>query len=101
MSQPLTIKNKWSTHNGHKMSCELTPDKGTFSPECVLAYTILYFERKLLVQWDKDNKSKPNYLNKKFELFAAAFTALLSQSGTFVLPSMNETSALGQTSRIV
>ncbi len=53
MSQPPTIKILWSTSNGRKMSCEVTPDKGLFGPEYALAYTIPDFEKKLLVCWER------------------------------------------------
>jgi hypothetical protein len=69
MSQPPTIKIQWSTPSGQEMSCDITPDRGLFSPEYVLAYTILDFEKKLLVQWDKDHKEDPDYMNKKFDFF--------------------------------
>ena len=49
MSQPPTIKILWSTSNGREMSCKVTPDKGLFVPEYVLAYTIPDFEKKLLI----------------------------------------------------
>ena len=51
------------------MSCDITPDRGLFGPEYSLAYTILDFEKKLLVRWDKDHKGDPDYMNKKFDLF--------------------------------
>ncbi len=37
MCQPPTIKILWSTSNGREMSCKVTPDKGLFGPEYVLA----------------------------------------------------------------
>ena len=49
MSQPPTIKILWSTPSRQEMSCEVSPNKGRFSPEYALAYTILDFEMKLLV----------------------------------------------------
>jgi hypothetical protein len=69
MSQPPTIKIQWSTPSGQEMSCNITPDRGLFGPEYVLAYTIPDFEKKLLVRWDKDHKEDPDYMNKKFDLF--------------------------------
>jgi len=53
MNQPLTIKIQWSTHNGCKMLCNVSPDKGFFRPEYALTYTISDFETKLLVHWEK------------------------------------------------
>ncbi len=69
ISQPPTIKILWSTSNGCKMLCEVTPDKGLFSPKYALAYIIPDFEKKLLIRWDKDHKEDPEYMNKKFDLF--------------------------------
>jgi len=69
MSQPPTIKILWSTPNGREVSCNITPDKGRFVPKYALAYTILDFETKLLVRWDKDHKDYPQYMNTKFDLF--------------------------------
>jgi hypothetical protein len=31
------------------MSCDVTPDRGLVGPKYVLAYTIPYFEKKILV----------------------------------------------------
>jgi len=41
------------------MSCNVTPDRGLLGPEYALAYTILDFEKKLLVRWDKDTRRIP------------------------------------------
>jgi hypothetical protein len=65
MIQPPTIKIQWSTPNGCEMSCNISTDKGLLSPEYASAYTILDFQTKLLVQWDKDHKEDPDYLKKK------------------------------------
>ncbi len=53
------------------MSCNVTPNSGLFDPKYMLAYTILDFKKKLLIQWDKDHKVDPNYMNKKFNLFCS------------------------------
>jgi hypothetical protein len=67
MSLPLTIKIQWSSCNGHKMSCNITPDKGLFGPAYTLAYIILHFEMKLLMHWDKDHTDDEDNANKKFD----------------------------------
>jgi hypothetical protein len=50
MSQPPTIKIQWSTTRGQEMSCDITPNRGLFGPKYALTYTILDFEKKLLVR---------------------------------------------------
>ena len=50
MSHPTTIKILWSTTSRQEMSYEITPNKGLFGPEYMLAYTILDFQTKLLVR---------------------------------------------------
>ena len=55
MCQPPTIKIQWSTCNRHKMSCDVTPDKGIFWPEYALACTSADFNKILLVCWERDH----------------------------------------------
>jgi len=69
INQPLTIKIQWSTCTGHKMSCDVTLDKGHFGPKYVLGYTILDFTTKPLMQWEKDNPGDEVYVKKMFDLF--------------------------------
>jgi hypothetical protein len=53
------------------MPCKVTPNNEWFGPKYALAYTIPDFETKLLVQWEKDHKDDPGYMNKKFNLFCS------------------------------
>jgi hypothetical protein len=47
----------------------------------------------------KDHKDNPEYMNKKFDFFAAAFKAWLSPNGTFVLPNTRQKREPRRTSR--
>ena len=69
MIQLPAIKIQLLTHNGHEMSCKVTPDKVLCGPTYTLAYTILDLKIKLLMHWEKDNSWDKNYINKKFDLF--------------------------------
>ena len=51
------------------MSCNVVPDKGFFSPEYALEVTILDFEIKLFMSWEKNHCNDKNYIKKKFGLF--------------------------------
>ena len=52
-----------------------------------------------LVWWEMDHKDDPEYMNEKFDLFAAAFNVWQSWNGTFVPKSMKETGGPRGTSR--
>ena len=49
MGQLPAIKIQWSIPSRQEMSCDVTPNRGLFSPEHALAYTIPDYEKKLLV----------------------------------------------------
>ena len=59
------------------MSCNVTADIELFDHEYALVYTIPNFVTKFFAQWDKGNKSKPNYMNKNSTFFADVFNVLL------------------------
>jgi hypothetical protein len=49
MNQPPTIMIQWSTCSGKEMSCNDMPDKALFSQDYALAFTTLYFGKKLFI----------------------------------------------------
>jgi len=58
------------------MSCNITPDKDPFEPKYVLVNTILDFEMKLLMGWERDHSGNKNHVKKKFDLFCSCLQGI-------------------------